>query len=72
MSNNNDYRQIIKQARQYLEYLNDIGVKDIPFDKSKVKSQKSETRDQWSVNPPFIPPLSKGGGGDLGLESIRS
>lgn len=72
MSNNSDYRQIIKQARQYLEYLNDIGVKDLPYDKSKFKSQTSDTRHQESVNPPFIPPLSKGGRGDLSLESIRS
>ncbi|MBI5893542.1 MAG: uracil-DNA glycosylase [Deltaproteobacteria bacterium] len=50
LSNNNDYRQIIKQTKEYLRYLNDIGVKEIPYEKSKVKSQKSKVKDEETNN----------------------
>lgn len=34
---NDDYRGIIKQVKEYLYYLKDIGVKDIPYERSKLK-----------------------------------
>ncbi|MBI5682838.1 MAG: uracil-DNA glycosylase [Deltaproteobacteria bacterium] len=42
MVGNNDYRNIVKQIKEYLCYLEDMGIREIQYKKSEVRGRKSE------------------------------